>query len=462
MSDNNDHVPDIRYAPTDGLTYNPNESKYWDKEALDKEIFRTFDLCHGCRLCFRFCQSFPTLFEAVDTHGDVRRIPEAKKHQIIDECFQCKLCYVNCPYTKSEGHEFELDFPRLMLRANAQRRREQGIPRRERLLGNPDRLGKIGSLTPALANWANTLRPHRVILEKTVGVHRDKLLPQFARPTFEAWFRQQTGGAEETASGTHPVVLFVTCFGNYNKPALGQAAYAVLTHNDCRVACPAINCCGMPALDGGDVDFAREQARQNVERLLPYVEKGYQIAVINPTCSLMLKQEYPELLHIPEDPRIIEATRQVAEATRDISEYLFALRREGYFQEDFQSTPGGPVAYHAACHLRMQNIGFRGRDLIRRIPGVQPKLVAECSGHDGTWAMKQENFTLALKNGQRAFDGMRSAEAEFWVSDCPLAAVQFEQACGKNVLHPIEMLERAYRADGFPQAVTPSHEDDDQ
>jgi Fe-S oxidoreductase len=199
-----------------------------------------------------------------------------------------------------------------------------------------------------------------------------------------------------------------------------------------------------------------------VERLLPYVEKGYQIAVINPTCSLMLKQEYPELLHIPEDPRIIDAARQVAAATRDISEYLFALRREGHFREDFQSTPGGPVAYHVACHLRMQNIGFRGRDLIRRIPGVQPKLVAECSGHDGTWAMKQENFTLALKNGQRAFDGMRSAEAEFWISDCPLAAVQFEQACGKNVLHPIEVLERAYRADGFPQAVTPSDEDDDQ
>jgi glycerol-3-phosphate dehydrogenase subunit C len=461
MSDIDDRDSHIRYAPTDGLTYNPNDPKYWEKAALDQEVFRTFDLCHGCRLCFKYCQAFPILFEAVDTHGDVRRIPEAKTLQVIDACFQCKLCYINCPYTEAEGHEFKIDFPRLLLRANAQRRRQEGMPLRERMLGNPDLLGKLGTLTPALANWANTLRPHRVLLEKSLGVHRDKLLPQFQSPTFDAWFRQQTGGAEETPGGTHAVVLFVTCFGNYNKPDLGKAAYRVLTHNGCRVACPALNCCGMPALDGGHLEFARQQARQNVERLLPYVERGYEIAVINPTCSLMLKQEYPELLDIPDDMRIAEAARQVAAATRDISEYLFDLRRQGQFQEDFQSTLNGPVAYHAPCHLRMQNIGYRGRDLLRRIPGVQPKLVAECSGHDGTWAMKRENFDLALKNGQKAFDGMRDAEAELWVTDCPLAAVQFEQACGKQALHPVEVLDRAYRADGFPYAVTPSSANSD-
>jgi Fe-S oxidoreductase len=293
------------------------------------------------------------------------------------------------------------------------------------------------------------------LLEKVLGVHRHKLLPTFAADTFETWFRQQTGGAEETVGGRHPVVLFSTCFANYHKPALGQAAYAVLTHNDCRVACPALNCCGMPALDGGDVDFARTQARQNVARLLPYVERGYQIAVINPTCSLMLRQEYPALLHIPDEPELVDAVQRVAAATRDISEYLFELRRAGHFREDFQSTPGGPVAYHAPCHLRMQNIGFRGRDLLRRISGVQPRLVAECSGHDGTWAMKQENFAFALQNGQKAFDGMRDTNADLWVTDCPLSAIQFEQACGKQALHPVEVLARAYQPDGFAQAIPP-------
>jgi Fe-S oxidoreductase len=156
------------------------------------------------------------------------------------------------------------------------------------------------------------------------------------------------------------------------------------------------------------------------------------------------------LLDDPRDPALGEAARQVAGATRDICEFLHELRQSGAFREDFKSTPNGPVAYHAPCHLRMQNIGFRGRDLMRRIPGVQPKLVAECCGHDGTWAMKKEYFQLALKNGRKAFDGMKEADADLWTTDCPLAAIQFEQACGKKPLHPIEVLDRAYQPDGFP------------
>lgn len=449
----NGELPIIRYEPTDGLTYNPNEPKYWERSALDKELHRAFDLCNGCRLCFRFCQSFPILFEAIDTHGDVRRLPAAVTDQVLDACFQCKLCYTNCPYTEAEGHEFKLDFPRLLHRANAMRRRAKGVPLRERVLGNPDALGRFAKLTPRLANWANTFRPHRLILEKVLGIHRDKRLPVFADKPFERWFREQTQGADETPSGIHPVVLFATCYVNYNKPAVGQATYSVLTHNDCKVACPSTPCCGMPAFDGGNVAQAREQARANVQLLQPYVAQGYKIAAINPTCSLMMKHEYPELLNLPDEPAVAEAARQVAAATQDISEFLFELRRQGHFKEDFKSTPNGTVAYHAPCHLRMQNVGFRGRDLMRRIPGVRPKLVAECCGHDGTWAMKRENFNASFENGKRAFDGMQGAEAACWSTDCPLAALQFEQACGQSALHPVEVLDRAYRADGFAQRV---------
>ena len=443
----------IKYAPTDGLTYNPNDAKYWDEQALEQEITRTFDLCHGCRMCFKFCQSFPTLFDAVDEHGDVRKLPEAIKWQVVDECFQCKLCYTTCPYTEAEGHEFRLDFPRLILRANAIRRRKSGVPLRERMLGDPDRLGKLACRTAGLANWANSFRPNRVLMEKVAGIHRDKRLPRFESETFETWVRREHGGSDETAEGKHRVVLFATCFVNYNKSAVGKAAHRVLTRNDCKVACPKLNCCGMPALDGGDVEFAKKQARSNVERLLPWVDKGYQVAVINPTCSLMMRQEYPELLDDPADRGLGQAARKVAAATRDLSEFLNELRKAGSFNENFRSTPGGNVAYHAPCHLRMQAIGFRGRDLMRRIPGVTPKLVQECCGHDGTWAMKKEYFELSMKNGEKAFEGMKRAEAELWSTDCPLAAIQFEQACGKQALHPVEVLDRAYREDGFPTRV---------
>jgi glycerol-3-phosphate dehydrogenase subunit C len=446
-------LDEIRYTPTDGLTYNPNEAKYWDKTALQKEVDRTFDLCNGCRMCFKFCQSFPTLFDSVDEVGDVRKMPAAKVEQVIDECFQCKQCYTQCPYTEAEGHEFKLDFPRLIMRANAIRRRERGVPVRERMLANPDALGKVGTMLPMLSNTANTTHVHRLMMEKVLGIHRDKLLPNFASETFPNWVERELNGAVVTPDGANKVFLFATCFVNWNKPQIGQAAFRVLRHNDCQVAAPGLGCCGMPALDGGDIETAREAAKQNVRALLPWLDQGYAIAVINPTCSLMLREEYPELLDDPAHPALADGARRVAAATRDLGEFLFERRQAGGFKEDFRSTPNGSVAYHAPCHLRMQNVGFRGRDLIRRIPDARPRLVAECCGHDGTWAMKKEYFELSLKNGQRAFDGMKEADAEVWATECPLAALQFKQATGREPLHPVEVLDRAYRADGFPTPV---------
>lgn len=453
MSDAEGGLDHIKYAPTDGLTYNPNEDKYWDRQALAKEIERTFDLCHGCRMCFKYCQSFPTLFEAVDERdGDVRQLPESVTRRVVDECFQCKLCYTQCPYTEAEGHEFKLDFPRLMLRAKAIRRRDEGVPLRERMLADPDRVGRLGTKTAALANWGNTFGPNRILMEAVGGIHRRKQLPPFASQTFEAWFAKQAGGKREL-EGEHPVVLFSTCYVNYNKPEVGKAAVRVLQHNDCRVACPSVECCGMPALDSGDIELAKKKARHNVEALAPWVDDGYRIAVINPTCSLMMRQEYGDLLDDPADRPLAERARKVAGATRDLGELLYQMRKEGQFREDFKSTPGAQIAYHAPCHLRMQNVGFRGRDLMKRIPGLKPKLVVECCGHDGTWAMKKEYFELAEKNGRKAFDGMQQVEADVWSTDCPLASLQFEQFCGKSPLHPVEVLDRAYREDGFPQRI---------
>jgi Fe-S oxidoreductase len=389
----------------------------------------------------------------MDEAGDVRKLGADTLDHVIDECFQCKLCYTQCPYTEREGHEFKLDFPRLIQRANAIRRKEHGLPLRERMLADPDTLGRVGTLLPMVANAANRLHPHRVLMEKVMGVHRDKLLPEFASRTFPSWAKREMDGAETTAGGTHKVALFATCFVNWNKPAVGEAAFRVLRHNDCKVAAPAFTCCGMPSLDGGDVDTACEAAKANVRALEPWVDQGYTVAAINPTCSLMMKHEYPVLLDDAADPALAASAKKVAGAVRDLGEFLNELRQAGHFREDFKSTPGGSVAYHAPCHLRMQSVGFRGRDLMRRIPGVQPRQVAECCGHDGTWSMKTEHFAQALKNGARAFDGMREAEAEVWTTECPLAALQFTQACGREPLHPVEVLDRAYRADGFPTPV---------
>jgi len=433
----------IKATPTDGLCYNPSEPRYWDEAGLDKEIERVFDICHGCRMCFNLCPSFPTLFSAVDRHdGDVRALGRADTDAVVDDCYQCKLCYVKCPYTADDGHEFDLDFPRLLLRYKAVRTRKHGLARREKMLGDPVRLGKVATLTGALAgmaNVANATRLHRIAMEKAIGIHRDKKLPDFATETFEKWNARRTSHAKP---GAQDVVLFHTCFINYNNPEVGKDTVEVLERNGCRVLSPPQTCCGMPALDGGDVEFAQKQARRNVLALAPYARRGVRVLAINPTCSYMLKKEYVELV----GEAYAEDARAVAEATRDVCEYLFELKREDRFDRNFASTPG-EIAYHIPCHLKAQNIGFRSRDVMKTIPEVTVRVVDRCCGHDGTWAMKTEHFEKSMAIGKPAFDEM--SEGGLMTTDCPLAAVQFEQATGVRPLHPVQVLARAYRETGF-------------
>ncbi|HXH84235.1 MAG TPA: heterodisulfide reductase-related iron-sulfur binding cluster [Candidatus Tectomicrobia bacterium] len=439
----------ISYHPTEGLSYDPAEPRYWEPAALGKELVRTFEVCHGCRLCFKYCDAFPTLFALIDERhgGDVRRITEAETARVLDACFQCKLCEVQCPYTPREGHAFQLDVPRLAHRYRAQHARARGLRLRDRVLARPDLAARLARLSLGLANLANRLPAHRWLLERVLGIHRAKRLPDFAPTTFERW-AARTGRIARAPGGE--VVLFQTCYVQNNEPEIGRDTVAVLEKNGVDVRCAAgLACCGMPAWERGDLATLRAQARANLRTLLPFVERGAKVVVINPTCSMMMRREHPTLV----DPADRPAAERVAAAVADAGEFLWSIRNEPRFSADFRSTPGGPVAYHAPCHLRAQGVGFKGRDLLRRIPGVQPVTVLECSGHDGTYAMTVEGFEPSIRIGARAFEGMKAAGAQVWVTDCPLAALQFEQHAGVRALHPMTVLARAYREDGFPTPV---------
>ena len=439
----------ISYLPTDGLSYNTNDPVYWNPESLQKEITRVFEICHGCRLCFKYCDTFPTLFSLLDTKhdGDVTKITGPETRTIMDACFQCKLCEVQCPYTPRDQHQFQLDFPKLVHRYDAQRARKEGLSLRDRLLGNPDRVGLMARLSLGLANLMNRLPLQRWLLEKLLGIHRQKKLPDFAASTFEKWADGQglTGDRKDCE-----VVLFQTCYVQNNEPEIGRDTVAVMRKNSVDLQCvKGLECCGMPRWEAGDLEGLRTQAKTNLDKLMPYVARGAKVVAINPTCSMMLRREYPELV-APEDR---QRAQQLAQSVMDPSEYLWSIRNEPRFSTDFKSTPGSNVGYHAPCHLRAQAVGFKGRDLLRKIPGVVPKTVTECCGHDGTYAMKVEGFEPSKRVGERAFAGMKASEARVWSTDCPLAAIQFEQHAGVKPMHPMTILARAYREDGFPEKV---------
>lgn len=439
----------IGYKPTDGLSYDPAEEKYWDALALEKEIERTFEICHGCRLCFKYCDAFPTLFSLLDNkyEGDVRKITPPETRTVMEACFQCKLCEVQCPYTERDGHEFRLDVPKLIHRYTAQQARAEGLSFRDRILGDPDRAGSMARSSLGLANSANKVRIHRVFLEKVVGIHRDKLLPEFASSTFERW--ADRAGKLATEPGGE-AVLFQTCYVQNNEPQIGRDTIEVLEKNRVDVKCVAgLQCCGMPAWERGDLEMLRKMAKANLKILLPFVESGAKVIAINPTCSMMMRREHPTLVELEDRP----AAEKVAAAVMDPSEFLWSIRNEPRFNTDFRSTPGPTVGYHAPCHLRAQGVGFKGRDLLRKIPGVVPQTVMECCGHDGTYAMTVKGFEPSARIGKRAFDGMQESKSEVWATDCPLAAIQFQQHAGVKPMHPMSILARAYRDDGFEQPV---------
>ncbi|HUM01662.1 MAG TPA: anaerobic glycerol-3-phosphate dehydrogenase subunit C [Thermoanaerobaculia bacterium] len=414
--------------------------KVTDAKTLSEELTRIADICHGCRRCFSLCPSFDVLFKGLDVtevDGEVDKLPARVLDDFVDLCYECKLCLPHCPYIPP--HRWHVDIPHLVLEARRVRKEARGLPLRERLLSNPDRLGRLSAPMAPVANFVNSLPVVRWAMEKTVGISARKDLPRFAGETFTAWFRRRPKPALDGES-VAKVVFYPSCSVEWNRPEIGRAAIQVLERNRVEVVVEYPRCCGMPYFDVGDVPAAVEARGGVVAALLPWVEKGYTVVTPGPSCSLMLKKEYPWLGGG-------DAVERVGKATRDLLEFLMELKGRGALLTEFPAAPRS-IAYHLPCHLKVQNIGFKSRDLLA-LTGATVTMVEKCSGHDGTWAMKAEYFDESMKVGQKLFDGLAAAQADVVASDCPLAGVQIRQGMGVPVFHPIEVLRDAY---GLPAA----------
>ncbi|MDM7916727.1 MAG: heterodisulfide reductase-related iron-sulfur binding cluster [Candidatus Eisenbacteria bacterium] len=432
-------------------TADVRDAGFWDPAELRKEFDRVADVCNSCRLCFKFCPSFPRLFDLLDEKdGTAAGLPESAVREVVDLCFQCKLCNVHCPYTPDQGHPFAIDFPRLMLRERLVRARRAGVTFQDRVLGNPDLIGAVGSLTAPISNFAIRSRPVRLLMERTAGIHRDRVLPSFAKETFDRWFRRREKKLRKRVSGSGgKVALFATCSVNYQEPSIGKSAVAVLSHHDIRVAVPEQRCCGMAYLDGGDYNNVIENIRFNLRSFRRFVEEGWTILALQPTCGYVLKNDYPWL-----DPG--DASREMASATQDVVEFLMQRHAEGKLDTSFRR-PAGRVLYHLPCHLKAQNIGYKSRELCELISGEPVEMVERCSGMDGTWGMKREYFDASRKVAAPIFRKIQEEQPEHVCSDCVLAGLQIRQGSGKTVRHPVELLREAY---GLPLEIpTPSRGD---
>ena len=429
------------------------EPDYWDEAKLDAETRRVFDICHGCRRCFNLCDSFPRLFDLVDAapSEELDSVKSADFGRVVEACTLCDLCFMTkCPYVPP--HEFDLDFPHLMLRHRAVAAKKGQVSFGARQLTETDRNGKIGCSLHGLANWAsrrdNALT--RAPMEAVLGVHREVELPSFDSETLEAQAARLDLARDANAPAGRAgrkAAVFATCFANYNATAIGVAALEVLAKNGVETALVYPGCCGMPQLEQGQIERVAMAAKAAAAAFKPWIAKGYDVVALTPSCALMLKFEWP--LIVPGD----EDVKSLANATFDVSEYVVDLARRHGLAPGLKPI-AGEVFLHVACHARAQNMGQKAAEMLRLIPDAKIDVVERCSGHGGTLGVMKETFEVALKIGRPVARQVAERKAAFVVSECPLARKHIVQGAARlddrarpaeTAGHPIEILARAYR-----------------
>ncbi len=231
------------------------------------------------------------------------------------------------------------------------------------------------------------------------------------------------------------------------EPAIGQDLVKVYEHNGVSCSLPeGTTCCGAPWLHQGNVREFTKAARRNVTALAGEVRAGRDVIVAQPTCAYVVKKDYP--LYLAGTPLAADAALVAAHAA-DPAEYLMALHKgDGTsLATQFPGRESGAVpdhvTYHVACHLQAQHIGLKSRDLLK-VAGVKATLVQRCSGIDGTWGYRADNYALARRVAQPMAREIAAAGNEVVCGDCHLANGAIEQETGTRPVHPIQVLARAY------------------
>ncbi|MBB45721.1 MAG: glycerol-3-phosphate dehydrogenase [Rhodospirillaceae bacterium] len=426
------------------------DENFYSTDKLDEELRRVFDVCHGCRRCFNLCDSFPKLFDLIDESdsGELDTVASADFEPIVDACTLCDMCYLTkCPYVPP--HEFNIDFPHLMLRYRAVQFRNGQTPFVNKELTKTDRNGKAFGKIASIVNWGSNVENSipRKLLETTCNVHRDASLPKFHKQAFLETNKNREKSVNSKAPGYgRKAVVYATCFVNYNNPSIGTSALNVLNTNGVETEVVYPSCCGMPQLEQGNIADVARAAEKVAKELRIWVDKGNDIIALTPSCALMLKFEWPLILPDNEDVKVLSS------ATYDIDEYIVEIAKKEGLVDGLKPLDGG-ITLHHACHSRAQNFGQKSVEMLKFIPDVDLTVIERCSGHGGSWGMMKDNYETALKVGKPAARQAKNASSTYVASGCPLAAehiLQGMEALDGNkpnvekATHPIELLAKAY------------------
>jgi glycerol-3-phosphate dehydrogenase subunit C len=423
------------------------DEAWYDEAALDAELRRVFDICHGCRRCFNLCDSFPILFDAVDESAseEVEDLSRGQLKAVVDACTLCDMCFMTkCPYVPP--HSFDLDFPHLMLRHRAVENRKGETPLVDRELAKMTRNGKLGTVLAGAANWAtaegNSLT--RPLIQAVTGIDARAHVPPFMDTSLvnQSAARIPPPNPDGPAFG-RKVAIYAGCHDNFNDDTPGQAAIKVLAHQGVQVRVEYPDCCGMPKFENGDLPAVASAARRISAHFVSLIAAGWDVVPLTTSCALMLKSEWPLI-----EPDCADVAL-LAKHSFDVAEYIVRLARDcGLVPIDAMPQS---IAVHFACHARAQNMGPKALEMLKLIPEAKPQLTERCSGHGGKWGLFEQNFDRAIKVGRPAARNLIKGEPDLIVSECPLAGPHLRQVIAANggepparIGHPIEVLTLAY------------------
>jgi glycerol-3-phosphate dehydrogenase subunit C len=323
---------------------------------------------------------------------------------------------------------------------------------RNRILANYRTSAWLASKVPSLANVAMNFGPARWVMEKTMGITAEREFPEFAAETFREWWEAEgaAAGSRERARANRErrgepvdadkkVAYFHGCYSNYNTPEVGKAMVRVYEQFGYEIVVPEQRCSGTPMFANGMLDDARRHAEVNVSSMSDLVERGYDAIASCTSCSMALRQEYPELFDIDGIEDVSANTFEGVEYLRiheDLRGAISEAEIEGELAEEF--------AYHAPCHARNQGLDRQAVELFRDLDGAGIEDVGEsCSGISGTYGWKAEKYEKSMAIGEEMFEHMEDADGRTGMTECPTCAMQMEHGTGYEIRHPLELLEAA-------------------
>ena len=420
--------------------------EFYNEAPLLEELERVYDICHGCRRCVSLCAAFPTLFDLVDESEtfEVDGVDKQDYWKVVDECYLCDLCYqVKCPYVPP--HEWNVDFPHLMLRAKAIQFKKGERKISHKLISSTDLAGKTASLPVfnQAVNAASKSPAMRKMASRLLDIHPEAHLPDYHKDTLRKRRKNiPPRGIQAVEAGPTRgrVALFATCYCNYNEPGIGEDLIAVFEHNGIPVRLTEKeSCCGMPKLEQGDLERVDKLRQKNIPQLVKLIDAGWDIVAAIPSCVLMFKQELP--LMFPDDKDVLKVKRHVF----DPFEYLLHRHKAELLRTEFHQSLG-TIAWHVPCHQRVQNIGPKTKQILSLVPDTEINAIERCSGHDGTYGVRNDSWAKSQKIARPVISRVKKMQADYLVSDCPMAATQI--ADGLELKHgetnPLSLLRKAY------------------